>query len=191
MATYTTHHDTARVDPTAPAQEHNDPQRTAPMLIAALALALLALGVWWYVQRQDSVPATTMPVTTAPMAIPADVPATPDERAATHRTGARAAERTPAVVAYRAPRPLAGNPLPEYPRAALRSGEESSVLLSIAVDARGTPTDVRVIQRSGSRDRSFDRAAIEAARQWQFTPAMRDGKAVSATVQLPVDFRRS
>ena len=64
------------------------------------------------------------------------------------------------------------------------------MLLRIAVDARGVPTDVEVMERSGSHDRSFDRAAIEAARQWRFAPAMREGKAVPATVQLPVDFRR-
>jgi protein TonB len=193
MATYTTHHhDTAHIEPADQPLDRDEPQRTSPMLIAALALALLALGVWWYAQRQDSAPAMNAPVATAPAPAATTAPVTPDERtaAAARRNNPGASERAPAVAAYRAPRPLAGNPLPDYPRAALRAGDEGSVLLRIAIDAYGTPTDVQVIQRSGSHDRSFDRAAIQAARQWRFAPVMRGGKAVPATVQLPVDFRR-
>ena len=63
-------------------------------------------------------------------------------------------------------------------------------MLRIDVDARGVPTDVQVVERSGDRDRAFDRAAIEAARQWRFQPATRNGEPVAATVQLPVEFRR-
>ncbi|UWX04584.1 energy transducer TonB [Pseudoxanthomonas sp. NC8] len=193
MATYPNHHhDTAPVEPAGPAAEPKEPQRTSPMLVAALALALVTLGVWSYTRYQDSAPATTAPVATAPASTPVIAPATPDGQPAraVRRDGTREVQRRPAVAVYRAPRPLAGNPLPEYPRAALRGGEEGSVLLHIAVDANGTPTDVQVIQRSGSRDRDLDRAAIEAARKWRFTPAMRDGKAVPSAVQLPVDFRR-
>ena len=80
--------------------------------------------------------------------------------------------------------------MPEYPRTSLRSGAEGMVLLNIQVDASGTPVDVEVVQRSGVRDRNLDRAAIDAVRQWRFEPAIRGGKAVSSTVQLPVDFRR-
>ncbi|WP_372014130.1 energy transducer TonB [Pseudoxanthomonas sp. 10H] len=186
MATYTTHHhDAAHVAH----DEHAAPrQRTSPVLVAALGVALVALGAWWYTQRDNRAAdapapaATTLP--SEPVAPPSTV-ATRDARPATDAPGRRAP-----VVADRPARPLAGNPMPEYPRAALRSGEEGSVLLSIALDARGVPTDVNVIQRNGTRDRSFDRAAIQAARQWRFEPAIRDGKAVPATVQLPVDFRQ-
>src|SRR5690606_23083007 len=90
----------------------------------------------------------------------------------------------------RAPRPLAGNPVPRYPRAALRNGSEGDVLLSILIGVDGRPMDVQVIGRSGSQDPAFDRAAIEAARRWRFEPAMRGGEAVPSTVHLPVEFRR-
>ncbi|MBO9716940.1 MAG: energy transducer TonB [Pseudoxanthomonas sp.] len=193
MVTYTNHHSGATHADPAP----EEPQRSSPMLIAAFALALLALGIWWYAQRQDSAPAATAPVAVQP-APASTAPAVPEQRsnAGAHRDSARVAERAPVVErrlpapTYRAPQPLAGNPLPQYPPTALRGGEEGSVLLRIAVDARGAASDVQIIRRDGDRDRAFDRAAIEAARQWRFTPAMRNGKPVPSTVQLPVDFRR-
>lgn len=188
MATYTNHSQHTHADPAedqGPVRESN-----APMLMAALALALVALGVWWYAQRDGTgVATTTPPMVTVIEPPPAATAATTESRPTPAPRTRSERTRTPAI-ADRAPRPLAGNPAPEYPRNALRAGEEGAVTLRIAVDARGMPTDVQVVDRSGTRDRGFDRAAIDAARQWRFAPAIRDGKAVPATVQLPVEFRR-
>lgn len=189
MTTYTDH---TQANPNAAeieALQQERDRRTSPVLAGALAVALVALGVWWFTQRDaspaiDGNPAASV---TAPQPAVIATDATPAAR--TPATTTRG-NRPVAAIADRAPRPLAGNPLPEYPRAALRSGEEGSVLLNITVDARGVPTEVHVVEREGSRDRSFDRAAIEAARQWRFDPAMRDGRAVQSSVQLPVEFRR-
>jgi len=90
----------------------------------------------------------------------------------------------------RPPRPLAGNPVPSYPRSALRNGSEGDVVVAIIVGSDGRPVDVQVVARGGSEDPAFDRAAMAAARQWRFEPAMRDGQAVPSTVHLPVEFRR-
>ena len=181
MTTYTQHTPhVSGTEPTPPAA-----QRTSPVLWAALAVALIAALVWW--TRQDRV--ATAPIdTNAPVAtMPADTTPPPATRAPA--TGQNR-ERARPVVADRAPRPLAGNPMPTYPREALRAGNEGSVVVAIAVDSTGVPTDVRVVERSGTRDRSLDRAAVNAARQWRFEPAIRDGKPAAATVQLPVDFRQ-
>ena len=177
-------HDALHPDPAVATQE--PPRRTLPVLFGALAVALLALAVWWSSQQDARNGNTTAPVA-------AEVPAAAVPPAA--QEGARGAtaqrtERARPVVADRGPRPLAGNPMPEYPRTSLRSGAEGMVLLNILVDASGTPVDVEVVQRSGVRDRNLDRAAIDAVRQWRFEPAIRGGKAVSSSVQLPVDFRR-
>ena len=187
MATYTDHSEHAHLDPADGEAAGQPRERTSPVLLGALAVALVAAGVWWYAQRDGGAIGTTAtPVVTTIEPRAADT--APQARDV---IGTRAAtERARPVIADRAPLPLAGNPLPEYPRSALRSGEEGAVVVRIVVDAQGVPGDVQVVERSGSRDRSFDRAAIEAARQWRFQPAMRDGKAVPATVQLPVDFRR-
>ena len=191
MATYTNHSQHTHVDPNPVAdQVQARDGRTSPVLMGALAVALVALGVWWYAQRDDVTvdpqPAVTMvePQLTTPAATetrPADASGTRDNSGA---------DRARAAIANRAPQPLAGNPVPAYPRSALRAGQEGAVMLRIDIDARGVPTDVQVVERSGDRDRAFDRAAIEAARQWRFQPATRNGEPVAATVQLPVEFRR-
>ncbi len=66
---------------------------------------------------------------------------------------------------------------PEYPPAAMRNGDQGTVLVRVEVGADGVPTSVEVAQRSGSRD--LDRAAVNAVRQWRFQPAQRDGQAVA------------
>ena len=182
MATYTNHSQHTHVDPNPVAdQVQARDGRTSPVLMGALAVALVALGVWWYAQRDDVAvePQLTTPAATETR--PADASGTRDNSGA---------DRARAAIANRAPQPLAGNPVPAYPRSALRAGQEGAVMLRIDIDARGVPTDVQVVERSGDRDRAFDRAAIEAARQWRFQPATRNGEPVAATVQLPVEFRR-
>ena len=86
------------------------------------------------------------------------------------------------------PVPLAGQkPPPEYPRTALRNGESGTVLVRVAVDAGGMPTDVTLEKNSGSRD--LDRAALEAVRKWRFQPAQRDGQAVAGSLVIPIEFK--
>lgn len=186
MTTYSTRPQDPHNLDAGPQERH----RTSPVLLGALAVALVALAVWWSTQRDSRTDtATPVAVETAP------APAAPAVVRETQPAGARApaatrSERARPVPADRAPRPLADNPMPEYPRSTLRNSAEGSVTLAIQVDASGMPVDVQVVQRSGDRDRAFDRAAIEAVRNWRFEPAIRNGKAVSSTVQLPVDFRR-
>ncbi len=160
------------------------PRRTSPVLVGALTVSLLALAVAWNARRDAGT--ETAPLVDASSTAPAireEVRAPSAPRAATPaRTEARI---------DRAPRPLAGNPVPSYPRAALRNGSEGNVVLNIVVGTDGLPMDVQVVERGGTRDRAFDRAAVEAARQWRFEPALRDGEAVPSTVRLPIEFRRS
>ena len=75
---------------------------------------------------------------------------------------------------------------PEYPREAMRSGIEGTVVLLVDIDARGNVLDVRV-ERS-SRNRDMDRSAVRAARGWRFNPAVENGVPVASTVRVPVDF---
>ncbi len=75
---------------------------------------------------------------------------------------------------------------PDYPRDALRNGEQGVVNLQIVVGADGIVDDVRVVGRSGSR--SLDRAAVDAIRDWDFQPATQGGMPVPATLELPIEF---
>lgn len=155
-------------------------------LIALIAVA--AAGLAWYKSRTaDTVPLADE---TTPIIAPAtdtattatSSPATDARRAETRRSAA--ATNTPRT---QAARPLASNPTPKYPAAALRAGVGGTVMVRAQLDANGNPVDVEVVERSGSRD--LDRAALTAVRKWRFEPAVRNGKAVSSTVQVPVDFR--
>jgi protein TonB len=75
---------------------------------------------------------------------------------------------------------------PDYPVDALRAHEEGETRLQIALDALGNVEDVRLAHSSGSR--TLDRAAMDAARNWRFRPAMRAGQAVSGLIEVPVEF---
>ncbi len=86
------------------------------------------------------------------------------------------------------PQPIADqSPPPEYPRAALRRGDAGSVVVRVDVDATGYPSNVTVIQRSGSRD--LDRAASDAVRRWRFQPAQSNGQPVPGSIEVPFDFK--
>jgi protein TonB len=83
--------------------------------------------------------------------------------------------------------PIPGQtPPPRYPATAMRRGSTGTVLVRVEVGIDGTPTDVQVAKRSGSRD--LDRAAIDAVRDWRFKPGQRDGQPVTSVVTIPIDF---
>ncbi|MDG2526609.1 energy transducer TonB [Stenotrophomonas sp. HITSZ_GD] len=86
------------------------------------------------------------------------------------------------------PVPIPGqSPAPRYPPAALRRGDQGTVVVRVEVDASGAPGGVALVERSGSRD--LDRAAMEAVRAWRFQPAQRDGHAVAGALEIPFDFK--
>lgn len=63
---------------------------------------------------------------------------------------------------------------------------EGRVVLRVLVLADGTVDRVEVAESSGHP--ALDRAAVEAARSWQFRPAMRDGEPIAAWAVIPVRF---
>jgi protein TonB len=67
----------------------------------------------------------------------------------------------------------------------LRAGIEGWVMLAFIVDAEGRPTEVQAIESSHP---DFEAAAVEAARQWEFTPGRKAGKTVRVAVQRRVVF---
>ncbi|KZC17569.1 energy transducer TonB [Rhodanobacter sp. FW510-R12] len=74
-----------------------------------------------------------------------------------------------------------------YPTAAMRARQEGWVVVSFTVDADGKTSDVKVVE---SQPRHvFDRAAMDAVERYQFTPAMRNGVAVSSTKQQRIEFK--
>ena len=82
---------------------------------------------------------------------------------------------------------LLDRPNPAYPREALREHEQGTVLVLAQVDVQGHVSDARVIGHSGWL--ALDRAATNEVRNWQFQPALQDGKPVVASVQIPVSYK--
>lgn len=75
---------------------------------------------------------------------------------------------------------------PAYPEIARKAGLEGKVWVKIWVGKDGKPKKV-VIQKSASE--IFDQAAIDAAMQMVFTPAMMQNGPVDVWVSIPFDFK--
>lgn len=185
---------TDTIQPSNTAQLQDDaPRRGAtPLLWILLAVALLALA-WWLMAQRNLGAGTVDTTSTTAAAVPTEnsAPAATPARVATKRSSApaRASARGDAASVAAAgslSAELLAHDTPRYPTAALRSGTEGTVMLRIDVDASGVPTDIGYAQRSGDRD--LDRAALQAAQDWRFRPARRDGHAVASTVNVPVRF---
>ncbi|KAF1722395.1 energy transducer TonB [Pseudoxanthomonas wuyuanensis] len=176
------------VDDTAAVESRHDSRPVRPLLWWLLAVAAVAAAAIWFTSQRSAGDIAPL-VEQAPVeeTVPVDEPAaaTAPRPAATSTASKRTAK--PAVAQHRQARPLASNVTPKYPPAALRSGIGGTVLVRAEIDASGKPVEVKVARRSGNRD--LDRAALNAVRSWRFEPAMRDGRATTSVVQVPVDFK--
>lgn len=72
-----------------------------------------------------------------------------------------------------------------YSDAALAAGIKGTVTLRIVIDAAGNVVNPTVIAGLGS---GLDEKAIEAVKQWKFTPAYKDGKPVAVSKTVEVSF---
>jgi len=84
------------------------------------------------------------------------------------------------------PVPSSHNKHPTYPEIAQRKGWTGTTILELELDQSGRVVETRLIQTSGHA--VLDRAAIDAAKTWWFTPATLDDRPVPATVRVPFPF---
>ncbi len=75
---------------------------------------------------------------------------------------------------------------PKYPEIALRAGLEGNVYVKVWVDKEGKVKKVVVLKSDAE---IFNQAAIEAAEQFVFTPAIMQNKPVPVWVSIPFRFR--
>lgn len=75
---------------------------------------------------------------------------------------------------------------PKYPELAMRAGLEGKVTVKIWVDKEGKPKQVVVLKSDAE---IFNEPAIEAAKQWLFTPAYMNNGPVSVWVSVPFKFK--
>jgi TonB family protein len=76
---------------------------------------------------------------------------------------------------------------PSYTSEAQQQRIEGKVGLSCVVRSDGHVTDITVI-RSLDPVYGLDRQAVEAMRQWEFKPGVKDGKAVAVKVAIEMNF---
>ena len=77
-------------------------------------------------------------------------------------------------------------PDPEFSEKARQAGYEGVCVLELVVDAEGMPQRIRVTHAAGL---GLDEKAMEAVRQWRFTPAMKDGTPVAVHINAEVQFQ--
>lgn len=77
--------------------------------------------------------------------------------------------------------------MPAYPSRSVVAHEEGKVQLRVSITEYGLPSLVEVVSSSGSA--ALDREAVDAVRKWTFKPAIRGGKPVASTLEVPIDFR--
>jgi protein TonB len=75
---------------------------------------------------------------------------------------------------------------PEYSEEARKAKVQGTVVLSIVVTSAGQVSNVRVMRSLGL---GLDERAMEAVRQWKFRAGTADGKPVSTTAMVEVNFR--
>jgi protein TonB len=75
---------------------------------------------------------------------------------------------------------------PIYPPIALAAGIEGVVILETVIAADGSVREVQVLRSIPL----LDAAAVEAVRQWRFTPTLLNGEPVPVVMTVTVAFRR-
>jgi protein TonB len=97
----------------------------------------------------------------------------------------------PEPVAYRATAEVTPELLhrvaPVYPELARMAGAEGRVLLDVWIDETGRVRNVQVLRSDAAS--TLEQAAIEAVRQWLFSPARQGGRPVAVRVSVPIEFR--
>lgn len=79
------------------------------------------------------------------------------------------------------------NPPPTYPSSARRRRVEGTATVRAEISPGGECLRAELKTSSGAE--TLDQAALEAVKKWRFTPAKRDGQAVSAWVEVPITFK--
>ena len=75
---------------------------------------------------------------------------------------------------------------PQYTEEAKAAKVSGSVMLKVVVDERGNAQEIQVTK---SLDQGLDQNAVEAVKQWRFSPATADGKPVTVAANIEVNFR--
>jgi len=85
-----------------------------------------------------------------------------------------------------APRPRVKTAVePAYPLAAANAGEVGGAILELIIDTQGKIAKLTTLRASRA---DFEEAAVQAAKQWTFVPAEKDGKPVESRWRMALVF---
>jgi TonB family protein len=76
-------------------------------------------------------------------------------------------------------------PDPEYPWTVQRRGTQGTIVLAVAINKSGGVDKVKVVRRL---DPDLDQAAVDAVKEWRFSPAEKNGEAVSFQTLVEMSF---
>ena len=74
--------------------------------------------------------------------------------------------------------------MPVYPAAARAAGVRGVVVVEATIDVNGKVQNLTVLRSIPL----LDQAALDAVKQWEFTPQVLNGERVPVVVVLPVNF---
>jgi TonB family protein len=77
---------------------------------------------------------------------------------------------------------------PQYPELAKAAGVEGTVYVKIWIREDGK-VEMAKLQKGSGTDAGFEEAALQAATQFEFHPAMKNGKPVAVWVSIPFHFK--
>lgn len=109
-------------------------------------------------------------IVSAPEPLPAPAPTAPERPVRLH-SGISAPEKTVNVP-------------PVYPEMARIVRKQGYVILEAVIDQSGLVASARVLRG----DPLLDQAALDAVRQWRFTPARLNGEAIPVVMTVTVNF---
>jgi len=75
---------------------------------------------------------------------------------------------------------------PWYPELLKKAGIEGKVIVNVFIDEQGKVEKTKILE---STHEAFSEAATKAAMQWEFSPAMKEGKPIKAEVTIPFRFK--
>lgn len=76
---------------------------------------------------------------------------------------------------------------PIYDEASRRAGIEGTVVLWVVVDANGFPIQIDIYRHLNP---GLDASAVQAVKQWRFTPALKNNQPIAIGAMIEVNFRR-
>jgi protein TonB len=75
---------------------------------------------------------------------------------------------------------------PQYTKEALDAKLEGTVALDAVIGIDGIPSDIEVVRGLG---KGLDEKAIEALRQWRFSPGSSHGEPIPVKARIEINFR--